>query len=645
MKVVHSWLKEYVGDILPTAEKVEELLTFHAFEVDGVEEFEDEKIIDVDILPNRSSDCLSVRGVARELATIMNVSLEKDPLTSEISLPVTDKIIINVADKNACPRFTASLITGITIKDSPAWLQKRLRAMGQRPINNIVDTTNYVMYAIGQPMHAYDADTFPQTDGKWQIGVRFANQGETVSLLAEAGKDEDRVIELNGTELLITENNTNTPVGLAGIKGGRFAELNSNTKNIIIEAANFDSTVIRKTARRLGILTDASKRFENQPARELPIYAQQEIVKLITEIAGGVCEGMVDEYNLKSDIETVVVETANVNRLLGLSLSDDLVKEIIERTGAKVSVEKAGVFKVLSPWERTDLNIEEDYIEEVGRIHGLHNVVSIPPQANSVTEINLKQYYGDKIREILLSKGFSEVITSSFQKKGNIQLQNALASDKSYMRESLHKNITAVLDANFVHIDLLGLVDVRVFEIGTVFSKIENGIGEHTALTLGVRTKGNGFNPKDDVIVKEICSSLNEALEFELDWKIEKGVAECNLSVVLGKMNTPTKYEPFVKKEGIAYKATSAYPAIARDIALWVAGGVETDVVAEALVGAAGPLLVRHTLFDTFTKDGRTSFAFRLVFQATDRTLTDIEINQVMESVYETAKTAGWEVR
>jgi phenylalanyl-tRNA synthetase beta chain len=645
MKVLHSWLKEYVGDALPNTAKVEELLTFHAFEVEEIEQIEGEDVIDVKVLPDRSSDCLSHRGVARELASILGVVLERDPLQVDISLAPTDAVSISIENPVACPRFTATVITGVAVKESPEWLKHRLLALGQRPINNIVDATNYVMFALGQPMHAYDADKFPKVDGKWQFEVRHAKGGETISLLAEGGKEEDRVVELTDADLLIVNGATDRPVGLAGIKGGRFAELTVDTKNIILEAAHFDRVTIRKTARRLGIFTDASKRFENEPSRELPLYAQQMIVDLILDIAGGIFEGVADVYLEKQNESKVIVSTANVNRLLGLSLTAIEIKELIERIGAKVNEESEGIFICVSPWERNDLTIEADYIAEVGRLHGLSSISSVVPPSVPLAEVNVRQYYSDKVRAVLLEKGFSEVITSSFQKKGNLQLMNALASDKSCLRDSLRNNITATLDANFTHCDLLGIREVRVFEIGTVFEKIVGGIGEKTMLTLGVRTKGNGYNPKDDRALEEGMKAVDEVLGVKIEWKTEKGVAESNFSAVLEQLSVPSEYEPFVKRPDVVYKKTSPYPAVSRDIALFVAGGELADEVQAKLTAAAGPLLARQALFDTFTKDGRTSYAFRLVFQANDRTLTDEEVNLVMEEVYTVAKNKGWEVR
>lgn len=646
MKVVHSWLKEYMGEALPDVQTVEELLTFHAFEVEGIERVAaGEVVIEIKVLPDRSSDCLSHRGIARELGSILGVPLVKDPLCTEVSLQTTDAVAIAIADFAACPRFTTAVISGVTVQESPEWLQQRLAALGQRSINNIVDATNYVMFALGQPMHAYDADAFPKINGQWQLGVRFAKVGETVSLLPESGSSEDRVVELTGTELLIVEGSTDTPVGLAGIKGGRFAELTTQTKNIILEAASFDPVVIRTTARRLGMLTEAAKRFENAPARALPSYAQQLIVDLIMDIAGGSLEGVVDVYPQELVPLEVVVSVANVNRLLGLSLTEAEVKKLIERVGAVVTKRGVGELLVTSPFERTDLTLEVDYIAEIGRLHGLSQIVAVTPESLPGTAVNARQYYSDKIRAVLIEKGFSEVITTSFQKKGEIQLMNSLASDKSCLRESLRKNITAVLDANITQVDLLGISDVRVFEIGTVFEKVTSGISEYVALALGVRSKGNGYHPQDDKVLANAMCAVEEALGVKLSWHSEKGVAELNFTTALETLPIPSAYAAYQKREAVTYKRVSQYPASSRDIALFIASGETSTMVIEKLIAGAGPLLVRQALFDTFTKDGRTSYAFRLVFQATDRTLTNEEVDSIMDKLNTVAKDNHWEVR
>lgn len=644
MKVSYNWLKDYLGSEIPSAEEVANLLTAHAFEIDGIETHDDDTVIDVDVLPNRSSDSLCHRGVARELATILNVSLAHDPLMQPVELQEIDSISIDIESVETCPRFMASLMTGVEVKESPDWLKRRLELLGVRSVNNIVDATNYVMYAIGEPLHAYDADLFPQVDGTWKFVIRNAKEGEEVSLLPEGGKEEDRVVVCKGTELLIVDGSSNTPIGLAGVKGGRFSGVHAGTKNIIIEAAHFNPTTTRKTARGLGIVIDASKRFENEPSRELPPYAQREVVNLIKDIAGGEYQGSVDEYLEKKENSKVGVSTEKTNSLLGLNLSVQDIADILTRTGSTVTVEGNDCVAV-GPWERTDLNIQADFIEEVARIHGLNNIASIPPEVSVVGEVSTRQYYTDKIRSILLNLGFSEVVTSSFHKKGKIQLQNALASDKSYVRGALKKNIEMVLDKNFTNCDLLGIPAVQVFEIGTVFTPTENGITEHTSLAIGVRTKGSGYSAADDKALHTAIETLKQQLVVNIDFEVEKGVAETNITKLLPELPQPTSYEQYEKSNPVMFKSPSAYPAISRDIALWVNADESADSVIEKLVTAAGSLLVRHTLFDTFEKDGRISYAFRLVFQSDNRTLTDSEVNKQMEEINKVAAENSWEVR
>jgi phenylalanyl-tRNA synthetase beta chain len=645
MIVNYNWLKEYVGAALPDAAEVDRLLTEHAFEIEEVEEVAGETVIDVDVLPNRSSDCLCHRGIARELATILDTQLENDPLAKTPELTATDKIKVTIADTVACPRFTASLVTGVEVKDSPDWLQTRLESLGQRSINNIVDATNYVMYAMGQPLHAYDADLFPQSDGQWQFGVRYGAEGEVVEILPEGGSIEPRQIECQGTELLIIDESSNTPIGLAGVKGGQYAGVHAGTTNIIIEAANFHPTITRKTARRLGIVIDASKRFENECSRELPPYGQDQIIKLILDIAGGAYEGTLDVYAEEKANPAVNVRVVRTNALLGLDLSATEIKAIILRTGSEVEEAEAGVFVCTGPFERTDLQIEEDFIEEVGRLHGLSNIVSVIPPTDEVATVNARQHYSEQVRQLLLGLGFSELITSSFQKKDKVQLQNALASDKSYVRSTLRKNITAALGANFAHTDLLGIRTVKVFEIGTVFDKVESGVGEHVSLALGVRQKGDGYTPKDDAVLQSAIDALQTALGVDLNAVSEQGVSEIDLTAMIAVLPVPVAYDAFVKTDAATYAPVSPYPAIARDIALWVPAGVTSADVINLLSTSASDLCVRIDLFDEFTKDDRTSYAFRLVFQSKEKTLTDVEISGVMEQVNAVAAEEGWEVR
>jgi phenylalanyl-tRNA synthetase beta chain len=644
MKVVHEWLKEYVGPSIPSVEKLEELFMFHAFEVEGIEKVGEHDVIDLKILPDRASYCLSHRGIAQEIASITGTPLAHDPLLSQERLPSFEEIAVDIEDAHACTRFGAALMTDIEVKDSPQWLKDRLIALGARPINNIVDATNYVMYSLGQPLHAYDADKFPQAGGKWQFQVRFARPQEEVSLIAESGKEGDRIVSLQGTELLIVDKSADLPIGLAGIKGGAFAGVDGATKKIIIEAAHFDPIVTRKTARRLGIVIDGSKRFENNPSQELIPHALREVVALIRTIAGGECKGSIDVVKEKQEAVTVAVDPNRVNALLGLSLSKTEIKSYIERVGGNIE-EKGGVFMVTSPWQRTDLNIEEDYIDEVGRVHGYAHVVSVVPETVPLTEYNARHYYSEKVRTILTDLGFSEVITSSFNKKDEVHLRNALASDKSYLRSALRRNLSEVLDKNATLVDLLGAQDTRVFEIGTVFGGTPSEINEHVSLCIGVRSKVQGYTPKDDALLSSVMTALEEKIGTQFSFTSEKGIAECDFTAVFTRLPEPDAYDTVSVSKEIVYKPFSVYPAMSRDIALWVSSQTQPREVEKVINENAGALRVRTTLLDVFSKEGKVSYAFRLVFQSHEKTLTDEEVNAIMETVYKAAGVNGWEVR
>lgn len=638
MKVVHDWLKEYLGTSIPTAKEIEDLLTFHSFEIEGIEHVKTHEIIDVDVLPNRGADCLSHRGIAREIAALTGVNLEHDPFSVRPEMPETDKIKITIEDPSACRHFDLALITGVTVKESPDWLKERLEALGQRSINNVVDATNYVMFGLGQPTHVYDAAKFKQEKDVWHFGVRFGKSGQTVSTL---GGDEHEVDE---TIQLITNEADGALAGIAGIKGGTYSELTTTTTDIIVEAGNFDPIVTRKASQKLRLQTDASKRFENGISSNVVPYAIAEVVNLILKIAGGELVGYAHARPVEMDNNTVTVSLSHVNALLGLQLTNDDVESILGRLGFLVTTSESGVWKVKAPFERTDISIAEDVIEEIGRVYGYDKVVSVVPETVSLNEFNQKHYYSEKIRDQLTDLGYSEVITSSFCKKDEIQLLNALASDKSYLRSSLLKNINEVLDKNTNFSDLLGTADTRVFEIGTVFTK-GNTVEEHVSLCLGVRIRPSGYSGKEDKVLKVALEALTETLGIELEATVDKGIAEINLSDALSKLPIVTHYDSVDLKEDINYKPYSTYPSISRDIALWVTEGTVAAEVQQVIDQNAGELRVRTTLFDEFTKDGRTSYAFRLVFQAMDKTLTDEEVNEYMQAVYKAAEENNWEVR
>jgi phenylalanyl-tRNA synthetase beta chain len=641
MKVVYDWLKEYIGEEMPEMNKLEELFTFHAFEIDGIEEIGGEEVIDVKVLPDRAGDCLSHRGIARELSALIGKPLVKDPLASPVTLsPMTEKVRVTIENPDNCRRFGCALLTGVSVKESPEWLRARLEALGQRSINNVVDATNYVMLALGQPLHAYDGDKFPHADGVWHFGVRMAKEGEEVAILG------GNVHVLKDTVQVITEAGADSPVGIAGIKGGKAAEIDTGTTTVILEAANFNPQVTRKGAQVLKLQTDASKRFENNISPELVPYALTECVNLILEIAGGTGEGYADVYPSPEKNREVAVTLVQINALLGVALTEGAVEDIFTRLGFTYT-KGGGGWSVAAPFERRDILIPEDVIAEVGRVYGYEHVTSVEPEQMPVSEVNARHYYSEKVRELLVAEGFSEVITSSFRKKDEIELLNALASDKGCLRSSLRENIKEVLDRNMPNADLLGVTNVQVFEIGTVFTRTADGtdVIEHISVALGVRMKQQGFTPKDDERLKEVVKKIEGTLGVAVEAHREGGVAEIDMTALIERLPVPTAYDAYVANADVRFTPYSSYPFISRDIALWVPEPVSAEEIESLLREKAGELLVRISLFDEFKKDGRTSYAFRLVFQSFERTLTDEEVGVIMGTLTAEAKSRDFEVR
>jgi phenylalanyl-tRNA synthetase beta chain len=531
-------------------------------------------------------------------------------------------------------------MTNVTVGPSPAWLKKVLEALGQRSINNVVDATNYIMLMLGQPLHAYDADTFPHDEDGWHFGVRMAKDGEQVTTLSNETYTCTPKIQL------IVDAKSDTPVGIAGVKGGKSAEIDASTKNIIIEGANFDPVITRRSSQSLKLQTDASKRFENELPPTLTQYGVHECVRLITEIAGGTCEGYVDEYPRKLENKAVFLSHAQLNALLGVTIPKETVESILTRLSFS-SQSTDGGWNVTAPFERTDVSIPEDIIADVGRVYGYEHVESVVPSIVPLSELNVRHYYSELIRDTLVALGFSEVITSSFRKRDEIELQNALASDKGCLRSSLRENIRETLDKNMPNADLLRLKTLNVFEIGTVFNRGEGGknVREHTELAVGVRLKQGGHTPKDDARLTEVKGKLEAVLGTALDVCVDRGVLTMNVTELIKKLPKPGAYTVFRRASDVTFASYSQYPFVSRDIALWAEEGVTVESIDALIHETAGDLLLHSTLFDEFHKDGKVSYAFRLVFQSFDRTLTDEEVGEVVENVTEVLQKSGFTVR
>lgn len=629
MLVSYNWLNKYFDNTLPAPNEVAEALTFHAWEIDDIKQVGDDTVLDVKVLPDKAMWALSHRGIAKDLSTILELPLKADPLLTQVELaPLSDKIKIEIESKS-CRRFAGALIQGVKIGPSPEWLRKSLEAIGQRSINNIVDASNYVMFDLGQPSHAFDASKVGSG-----ILVRQADKGETLKALDE-------------TEYTFTENDTlissladRRALSIAGVKGGKESGISDATTDIFIETANWDPVTTRKTAARLKLRSDASARYENGVVPEMVPYGLKAVVELVLEVAGGKLVGYSEIKGEGNSQTSVSVTLDKINSVLGLSLTRDEVEAVHGRFGWEYKVEE-NKFEILSPFERTDLNIKEDIIEEIGRVYGYQHVKAVTPEPIKQVEINQRFYYSELVRDVLIENGFSEVFTSSFRNMDKVKLANAFASDKGYLRGDLKTNLKEALVKNAPNADLLGVRQIRIFEIGTVF----NETGEQLILGLGVSAP-SGYKAKtDDLVLNDALKALSDSLGIEIPAAMSEGVAEVNFGELLRVLPEVSSYNAVKPAPTLTYKPFSPYPAISRDIAMWVDEGIDIKDIVELLNNKAGPLRVRTTLFDEFKKDGKVSYAFRLVFQSNEKTLTDDEINAVMEGVYGAIKERGFEVR
>lgn len=634
MKVSTKWLQSYFEKKLPPAEELVELISVRAFEVEDLEVVGEDFMIDVDVLPNRAHDALSHKGVAKELSLMLERPLLDTPRYSRSENVEESKteISVDVQESEKCRRYTARVIKNVKIGESPDWLKERLETVGQKSINNVVDATNFVMLDLGQPLHAFDLD---KLDGG--IVVRNAKEGEQITTLT----DEEKT--LKDFHLVIADEKD--ALAIAGVKGGKKAEVDENTKNIAIECANFDPVTTRKTARRLNILTDSSKRFENDLTPEICLEVMERITDLITDIANGgemKIGPVTDVYSNPQELPDVLITVDAVNKKLGLDLELEEVQDILERFGFEMMLEGENI-RVAIPSERLDLNIAEDLIEEIGRIYGYELIPSEIPTFEKTPNVNKEIFYQTKISNILTEIGFSEIYTYSFQNKGEIKMKNPIASDKKFLRTNIADGMRKALEDNLKNKDYLGVDSVAVFEFGHVFV----GEQEYTSFAIGW-SKGKDKKGQWGEELQTALQAISNELGIVLEGSVEDNVFEANFSKVLESLEAPESYgDLFGDIHNITFKSISNYPVMTRDIAVWVSGAEAREKVEEILKEGGTELMIKEPrLVDTFEKDGRTSLAYRLVFQSSEKTLTDEELTPITDEIYKKlGEEEGFEVR
>jgi phenylalanyl-tRNA synthetase beta chain len=631
MKISYNWLKWYIPDA-PSVNKLYDIFTYHLCEVESVEQKRNDTIFDINILPNRAHDLLSHQGVARELASLLNIKFV-DP-TPKYKIPTSAKVTVGKPElkidvqTSLCRRYMGRIVRNVKVGPSPAWIVEHLESIGQRSINNIVDAANLVMFDCGQPTHAFDLDKM-----KNEVIVRDAKDGEEIITL------DGREIKLKNSNIVIAD--SKNVLAIAGIKGGKIAEVDNNTKNIIIEVANFDPVSVRKTAQALNIFTDARKRFENNLSPELASYAMRELSALIFEMCPeAIFEDIVDTYPQKQKERKLSFSAERISKILGLTISPDEIKDALKRYNftykeKNLPAQAGGTFEIIVPPMRLDLVLEEDMAEEVGRILGYDKVKTKIPKINFIPKVNETFAKILFARKKLLKDGYSEVMTYVFRNKGEVEVMQS-ASDKKFLRTNLTEGLKESIKLNQANAPLLGMSNIKIFEIGTVFMKEKEEM--HVA-----------YGDKKEI--KEM--TLNEFITENPSSK-EHGYFSAEKFLVLA----PSRSQVSLEKDSLAIKAKfkmwSLFPFIARDIAVWVPEKVKYEEVIKVIKENAGDMAIRGPeLFDEFKKlapsgggGNQISYAFRLVFQSYDRTLTDAEVNEIMTKITNKIKeNNGWQVR
>ncbi|MCR4601460.1 MAG: phenylalanine--tRNA ligase subunit beta [Clostridia bacterium] len=632
----------------------------------------EDSVVDFEITPNRP-DCLSMLGMAREASAVFGTPL-KYPETKAKNEQgdVKDFIDVEVKRTDLCPRYTARVIKDVKIGPSPWWMQKRLMHAGMRPINNMVDITNFVMLEYGQPLHAFD--------------IREIEGGKIV---VDTAKNDDVFTTLDGTERKLNDtilmiNDAKKPIGIAGIMGGLDSEIKEDTETVVLEAANFNKDNIRFSSKALVLRTEASGRYEKGIDANLCEEAADRVCALVEQLGcGTVVGGSIDIYAEKQEAKAVKARVSRINMILDTDLSGEEMKKMLESLEMHVEFEDEDTMVVTPPTVRQDLLIEEDYVEEIARLYG-YNVLpeTLPGNANVARKTPI-QTLREKARDILTAMGLDEVLTYSFvspksvdkvgitetdlARRNFVKLINPLGEENSVMRTMVTPSMMEVLATN----NAKGNADARLFEIGRVFNNspinCDGQPVEAEVLCIGLLGSDADFFVLKGMIEELLYLFGVEDVEFRQEtqmpmyhpgraadvfagdymlgtfgemhpdvserYGIEGRVYTCELvfSTIAGLSNTDILYKPLPK-----------YPSTVRDIALIVDDEVHAGDIRDTILENGGDILEDAELFDVYRgkqiEDGKKSVAFTLTYRSADKTLTDEDVAGVHGQILEALK-------
>jgi phenylalanyl-tRNA synthetase beta chain len=681
MLIPIPWLRDYVSfdmDVPDLAER----LTMAGLEVEEIREAEGEPVLDVYVTPNRG-DCLSLVGVAREIAAINDGTWRGPESQLRADGPPEHGLSVDLEAPDLCPRYSARVIRGVRVGESPEWLKARLRAVGLRPISNVVDITNYVMLELGQPLHAFDLNTL--RGGR--IVVRRARPGETLTMI------DGTEVTLEPEMLVIAD--AERPVAVAGVMGGLETEVTEVTTDLLLESAHFSPASVRRTAKRIPLATASSYRFERSVDPHGVVRGSDRAAQLIAELAGGrVSETLIDVYPRPIEPASIRFRPQRCHDLLGIALPEATIQQYLERLGLSVARSGDECWQVTVPTVRPDLTLEEDLVEEVGRLYGYQALPeTLPAGVAGVGGMSPLGRLSARLREQLLAQGLNDALTNTLTNEAWLQrcrleqspawpsgpmrlvtLRNPLSEEWSVMRPSLLPGLlhSAVYNRH------RGQTDLFLFEVGWIHAMLP---GSETpadrlaaaGLMSGSRWAGAWNLPKelshvDYYAAKGVIEAVAGSLGLpELHWSrsqhpalhpgraadvragdLTLGAVGQIHPIVAGALDLPEQTLLFeldaqalmeAANENRRYQPPSRYPALTRDLSLTVPRNLPAEAVRSVMRRETGALGRGVRLFDVYSgpnlPEGRVALAFSLELAADDRTLTDAEAQQLLDRVRE----------
>ncbi|AWR26129.1 TPA: phenylalanine--tRNA ligase subunit beta [Staphylococcus aureus] len=629
----------------------------------------DDQVMEFDLTPNRA-DALSMIGTAYEVAALYNTKMTKPETTSnELELSANDELTVTIENEDKVPYYSARVVHDVTIEPSPIWMQARLIKAGIRPINNVVDISNYVLLEYGQPLHMFDQDAI----GSQQIVVRQANEGEKMTTL------DDTERELLTSDIVIT--NGQTPIALAGVMGGDFSEVKEQTSNIVIEGAIFDPVSIRHTSRRLNLRSESSSRFEKGIATEFVDEAVDRACYLLQTYANGkVLKDRVSSGELGAFITPIDITADKINRTIGFDLSQNDIVTIFNQLGFDTEIND-DVITVLVPSRRKDITIKEDLIEEVARIYGYDDIPSTLPVFDKVTSGQLtdRQYKTRMVKEVLEGAGLDQAITYSLvskedatafsmQQRQTIDLLMPMSEAHASLRQSLLPHLIEAASYNVARKNK----DVKLFEIGNVF--FANGEGElpdQVEYLSGILTGDyvvNQWQGKKETVdfylAKGVVDRVSEKLNLEFSYRradidgLHPGrtaeiLLENKVVGFIGELHPILAADNDLKRTYvfelnfdalmavsvgyINYQPIPRFPGMSRDIALEVDQNIPAADLLSTIHAHGGNILKDTLVFDVYQGEhlekGKKSIAIRLNYLDTEETLTDERVSKVQAEI------------